>query len=305
MLFTPRRENAMPRSLRSLGLLPLLLLAVQGSNADDTYGAGIRAWQQEHDTDVRTGGWLLLVGRYEVAAGVSSIGSDPGSTIVLPEGAPRQLGVLTRTGSVFQFAPAPRVEATIDGAPAAATVELTTERGKGRVAAGSFSFAIRQIGDEFYALVQDSENPAARNFRGTEWFPIDPAYRVRAEFVPYAEAQSVPVPMTHIESRTVMSSTGDVVFRLHGAQLRLRSFVDGDQLFIMFRDRTNGRGTYGGGRFLHAPLPQSGATTLDFNQAFNPFCAVNDYVLCPVVPAENRLSVSVAAGEKYRASESH
>jgi len=305
MLFAPRRENAMPRKLRSLGLLPLLLLAVQGSTADHTYAAGIRAWQQAHDTEVRTGGWLLLVGRYEVATGASSIGSDPGSTIVLPDAAPRRLGVLTRTDSVFQFAPPSGVAVTIDGAPAAATVELTTERGKGRVGAGSFSFVIRQIGAEFYALVQDSENPAVRNFQGTEWFPIDPAYRVRAEFVPYAEPQSVPVPMTHIESRTVMTSTGDVIFRLHGAQLRLRSFVEGDQLFIMFRDRTNGRGTYGGGRFLEAPAPQDGATTLDFNQAFNPFCAVNDYVLCPVVPAENRLGVSVAAGEKYRGSPTH
>lgn len=305
MLLAPRLENVMPRMLGSLGLLPLLLLAVQGSATNETYASGIRAWQQQHDTDVRTGGWLLLVGRYEVAAGASSIGSDPGSTIVLPEGAPRRLGMLTRAGSVFHFAPASGVTATIDGAPVAASVELTTERGKGRVGAGSFSFVIRQIGDEFYALVQDSDNPAARNFRGTEWFPIDPAYRVRAEFVAYAQPQSVSVPMTHIESRTVMSSTGDVIFRLHGAQLRLRTFEDGDQLFIMFRDRTNGRETYGGGRFLQAPLPQAGATTLDFNQAFNPFCAVNDYVLCPVVPAENRLSVSVAAGEKYRGAESH
>jgi hypothetical protein len=135
MLPAPRRENAMPRILRSLGLLPLLLLAVQGSATDQTYAAGIRAWQQEHDTDVRTGGWLLLIGRYEVAAGASSIGSDPGSTIVLPEGAPRHLGVLTRSGSVFRFAPASGLAATIDGAPAAASVELITERGKGRVAA--------------------------------------------------------------------------------------------------------------------------------------------------------------------------
>jgi uncharacterized protein (DUF1684 family) len=81
--------------------------------------------------------------------------------------------------------------------------------------------------------------------------------------------------------------------------------VDDDQLFIMFRDRTNGRETYGGGRFLHAPLPQDGVTTLDFNKAFNPFCSVNDFVVCPVVPAENRLTVSVTAGQKYQGGESH
>jgi uncharacterized protein (DUF1684 family) len=286
------------------GLIPLLLLAGHSSAADDAYAAGIREWQHQHDTDVRTGGWLLLVGRYPVAAGASSIGSDPSSAIVLPQGAPQRLGVLTRTANAFQFAPAPGVAVAIDGAPAAGVVELTTARGKGRVAAGSFSFVVRRIGDEFYALAQDTENPAARTFTGTEWFPIDPGYRVRAEFVAYAQPQSVPVPMTHIESKEVMSSTGEVVFRLHGARLRLRSFVDGNQLFIMFRDRTNGRETYGGGRFLHAAMPQDGATTLDFNQAFNPFCAVNDYVLCPVVPAENRLGVSVAAGEKYHGGES-
>jgi uncharacterized protein (DUF1684 family) len=56
---------------------------------------------------------------------------------------------------------------------------------------------------------------------------------------------------------------------------------------------------------LHAPLPRDGVTTLDFNKAFNPFCSVNDYVVCPVVPAENRLSVSVTAGQKYPGGAPH
>ena len=295
----------MPRTLRWLGLLPLLLAAEHSDAAEGAYTAGIHEWQQQHETDVRTGGWLLLVGRYEVAPGPSSIGSDPGSTLVLPESAPPRLGVLTRTASVFRFEPAPGVALTVDGAPATGVLELATVPGKGRVAVGTFSFAVRAIGDDYYVLAQDTENPAARNFKGTEWFPVDPDYRVRATFAPYAQPQSVPVPMTHIESRTVMSSTGDVIFRLHGAQLRLKTFVDDDKLFIMFRDHTNGRETYGGGRFLHVPLPHDGATTLDFNQAFNPFCSVNDYVVCPVVPAENRLGASVAAGQKYHASEPH
>ena len=60
--------------------------------------------------------------------------------------------------------------------------------------------------------------------------------------------------------------------------------------------------TLGSGRFLHAPLPQGGATELDFNKAFNPYCAVNMYVACAVPPPQNRLAVAVEAGEKYRAS---
>lgn len=232
-------------------------------------------------------------------------GSQPASTIVLPEGAPPRLGMLTRTGSVFQFEPAPGLAVAIDGVPAAGATELTTAHGKGRVDAGSFSLAVRTIGDDYYLLAQDTQNPAVHNFKGTEWFPVDPAYRVRATFAAYAQPQSVPVPMTHIESRTMMSSTGDVIFSLDGTQVCLKTFVDDDQLFIMFRDRTNGRETYGGGRFLHALLPRDGVTTLDFNKAFNPFCSVNDCVVCPVVPAENRLGLSVTAGQKYHGGESH
>ena len=67
----------------------------------------------------------------------------------------------------------------------------------------------------------------------------------------------------------------------------------------MFQDRTNGRESYGGGRFLNAPPPKDGTTVLDFNKAFNPYCSVNEFVVCTVPPPENRLTVRVAAGEQY------
>ena len=163
----------MLRMLGSIGLLPLLLLAGQSDAAADAYAIEVHEWQHQHETDVRTGGWLLLVGRYEVVPGASSIGSDPRSAMVLPEGAPPRLGVLTHTAGEFRFEPAPGVAVTIDGAPVTGIAELSTTRGKGRVAAESFSFAVRKIGDDFYVLAQDTENPAARNFKGTEWFPVD------------------------------------------------------------------------------------------------------------------------------------
>jgi uncharacterized protein (DUF1684 family) len=71
-------------------------------------------------------------------------------------------------------------------------------------------------------------------------------------------------------------------------------------LFIPFTDATNGRETYGGGRYLDAPLPRANATEikLDFNAAYNPYCAYNNDYSCPVPPAENRLQVAIPAGEK-------
>ena len=71
-------------------------------------------------------------------------------------------------------------------------------------------------------------------------------------------------------------------------------------LFIPFTDQTNGRGSYGGGRYLDVPLPAPTAPeiALDFNRAYNPFCAYNADYRCPVPPPENRLSMAIAAGEK-------
>lgn len=71
-------------------------------------------------------------------------------------------------------------------------------------------------------------------------------------------------------------------------------------LFVPFTDATNGHETYGGGRYLDVPLPPADSTgiTLDFNRAYNPYCAYNNAYSCPVPPAENRLNVAIPVGEK-------
>ena len=80
--------------------------------------------------------------------------------------------------------------------------------------------------------------------------------------------------------------------------MKLKTYLLDDELFLIFQDGTNGIETYGGGRFLSAPMPKNGLTTLDFNKAFNPYCAVNPFAICPLAPAVNRLPVRVAAGAK-------
>ena len=68
----------------------------------------------------------------------------------------------------------------------------------------------------------------------------------------------------------------------------------------MFGDRTSGNETYPAGRFLYADAPdEHGRTVLDFNRAYNPPCAFNDFSTCPVATPRNRLRVAVNAGEKY------
>jgi uncharacterized protein len=283
----------------------VLLLSLLTSSAavpaapEDDYAAVIGKWREQFDDDVRSGGWLALAGRYPLAEGEWSIGSDAGNGMVLPAGAPARLGTLKRHGRWVGFEPVADLNTTLDDAPLTGLAELATRKGAGRVRSGAWGFAVRQVGEDYYVLVQNQDNPAIEAFKGTSWFAIDPAWKVMARFVPYTRPERRAVPMMHIDSKESMSSLGAVSFQLGGRTHTLRTFSSGEHLFVMFRDRTNGRETYGGGRFLEAPLPDNGIVVLDFNKAFNPYCSVNSYVICPVVPAENHLTVAVTAGERF------
>ena len=74
---------------------------------------------------------------------------------------------------------------------------------------------------------------------------------------------------------------------------------DSESLWIIFADRTNGHGSYGAGRFIYSDgMPRNGRLVVDFNKAYNPPCAFNDYSTFPLPPQQNRLNMAVMAGEK-------
>lgn len=290
------------RRVSETGFGFLLLATLSACAADDAYVAEIQKSRRESDAFMRSDkSPLRLVGRFQVAENVSTPGSDPASTIVFPERAPRQIGKLTRQGRAFRFEASPGVEITINGNLINAAVELHVAKSpepSDRVGTGDFLFAIRPIGEDFYLLLQDANSPFLREFKGSAWFPIDTAYRVEAQFTPYAQKETTLVPFTSGGSEPYTAS-GDVIFQLGGQTLRLKTFESHGTLLVMFRDQTSGKETYGGGRFLGAPLPKDGKTTLDFNRAYNPYCAFNPYAACPTPPRENRLPIRIAAGEKY------
>jgi uncharacterized protein (DUF1684 family) len=89
-------------------------------------------------------------------------------------------------------------------------------------------------------------------------------------------------------------------FEKDGKKASLLPFLDlGEKrLFVLFGDCTNGRETYGAGRFLYAPVPEEGRILLDFNKAFNPPCAFTPYAVCPLPPPENKVELTIDAGEK-------
>ncbi len=94
-----------------------------------------------------------------------------------------------------------------------------------------------------------------------------------------------------------------VAFEIDGVPATLTLFRDADSqyLFLPFADAGAGTETYGAGRYVEVQMLNDGRLLIDFNYAYNPYCAYNERWTCPIPPAENRLSVPIAAGERVYA----
>ena len=92
---------------------------------------------------------------------------------------------------------------------------------------------------------------------------------------------------------------GKVSFAVGGEDTELTLYSTGHPgYFVPFRDATSGKETYGAGRYLDLDPNEDGTVTIDFNYAYNPFCAYNEAYSCPLPPVENWLKVPIEAGEK-------
>jgi len=145
-----------------------------------------------------------------------------------------------------------------------------------------------------------------KHFKGLDFFKFDSAYIVTAQFK--RTPNEKPFRMKTTTSRLpVYVKYGELTFQLKGTDFRLNIYqnqglieTEGyeDYLFLPFLDETNGLETYGGGRYIEARIPQGDTVIIDFNKAYNPYCAYNDKYSCPIVPRENYLKTRVEAGVK-------
>ena len=141
-----------------------------------------------------------------------------------------------------------------------------------------------------------------RDFKGLHYFPENPDLRLEAQ------VEQLP-PKERIEMQT---STGDVQiyfrhsrfhFNVDGSEAELTIYEGSNGFFLPFVDSLAGQETYPAGRYLEPePLPD-GRFLVDFNLAYNPYCAYNEHWSCPLTPFENRLKVPIRAGEKIFDSE--
>ncbi|RED92817.1 DUF1684 domain-containing protein [Marinoscillum furvescens] len=141
------------------------------------------------------------------------------------------------------------------------------------------------------------------DFYPLEFFQIDPAYRVRANLERIQSPSRISIPSSD-GSSAPYSKFAYAHFTLDGQKLKLLILKPAgfgavpNTYFTAFADATSGETTYGGGRYLDLDIGKSDNIIIDFNNAYNPYCAYTSEYACPLPPPENLLPVAVAAGEK-------
>jgi len=326
-------QSRAPRSVRTPTLLAAALLAAPGApplHADapataspsspsvpdagaelESERADVAAWRAQRLTSLTSdSGWLTLAGLFWLKEGDNSFGRAASNALALDSPSlADSAGSFVLSGHRVRFTARPGSGVTHDGEPVTSLELLADTSGDPTVlASGTLRFFVIERAGHLGVRVRDLDNPHRRQFRGLSYFPVSTAWVFDARFIPYE-------PVRHIRIVNILGmeeedvSPGAVVFSRDGREWRLDTVLEqpGDkELFIMFADTTSGHETYGAGRFLYVPLPASGRTRLDFNKAYNPPCALNDFATCPLPPPQNRLMLRIDAGEKvYAGGASH
>ena len=147
------------------------------------------------------------------------------------------------------------------------------------------------------------------------FYDIDESYRVTASFEKLDDKEGFDMN-TSAGIKQKYFEYGLLSFRLHDSLLHLHVYQSKDlmkqkkykeYLFVPFGDATSGFESYGGGRYIdfYIPAIKNSEVVIDFNKAYNPYCAYTTGYACPIPPLENLLTVPITAGEKNYGKKIH
>lgn len=161
---------------------------------------------------------------------------------------------------------------------------------------------VKELSDTAYGVLNQKE---VDEFEGLDYFDFDSEFQINATFT--KDKGKVFEMLTTTERKPKYRRFGYVDFEVNGKKCRLEVYQNmglkkqkeyRDYLFIPFRDGTSRNETYGGGRYLDVRIPSGKTILLDFNLAYNPYCAYSYRYSCPIPPECNTLTTKIEAGEK-------
>ena len=176
--------------------------------------------------------------------------------------------------------------------------------------AQSYKEQIEKHREEYKAVfIKETRSPLKKDdLKNLQFFEPDSTYRIKAK-VQLLKKQKIFKMPTYDGSSKEFIRYAKVNFEINGQPLELTLYrniglmvnpIYKNLLFLPFTDETNNVSTYGGGRYIDLDLNQikNKKLEIDFNKAYNPYCAYSDGYRCPVPPEENNLTLSINAGEK-------
>jgi uncharacterized protein len=314
VIFSLSRSNETMKNKLILAVIPILfsLVACTHSTKEQSptevtnkvnigYEQSINTWHKGREESLKKeDGWLALVGLFWLKEGRNTFGSSDKNDIVFPNNKlAAQAGAFILNHDQVLLEVADNTDVTIDGAVVKQTVVYNSEMEQApEMKQGSLSWYVIKRGDKYGIRLRDAESEARKKFKGVERYPVASNWKLEAqlELNPFPKQ----IAITNVLGQTSQeNSPGALVFTVAGQQYRLDVLEEGDELFLIFADKTNGTETYGAGRYLYAAKPGvDGKTILDFNKATNPPCAFTSFATCPLPPKQNFLAIKIPAGEK-------
>jgi len=274
--------------MRTAGLVAIAVAAIAADSG--AYQREVAKFRAERETKLKADdGWLTVVGLHWLHEGINTVGSDPKSDAPLPESMPSHVGTIVLTKGKVHFKPAPGVPLKEMDLKTDVTPQYD------RLTLGRVKFFVIEREDRFGVRVKDNDSEARRKFTGLRWYSVDPAWKIKATFIPAPHDVFFD---TEVGVKEKDQSPGYVTFTRGGKEYKMEPVTEDDHLWFVFRDQTSGKTTYAASRFLYVPMPKDGFVEIDFNKAENPPCVFTDYATCPLPTPQNRLQLAVTAGEQ-------
>ena len=277
-------------------LMPVLFM-LAGSNGQQD----VMAWRDRQEKKMRGDKSPFAVERVEtLEKDRNTLGSAADAAVNLPgDGIPAVAGeVVIHDGKAVLVSQSPQM--LVNGI---FEREHTLE-GTDWVALGQYRLQLRRPNGKFAIRVSNLKSQAMLRYHGLKYYAFDERYRVPARFTPDGGKHDFTVESSQGGPQQ-LPYAGKLSFELSGMPYTLDAFIDGDEpdaLFVIFRDATSAKETYGVGRYIYVARSVSGKsdgkTTLDFNKAFNPLCAYGPLFFCPIPPKQNHLPLAIPVGEK-------
>ena len=280
------------------------IISVVGVKAQDAkYIAAVNQWHADRIEDLKApDGWLNLEGLFWLHKGRNVLGTQKNADCHYTHpNFPKDLGTFIYEGDsvLWQNGNAKTIKINKQATVTGRTYKVFGPDEKAAIMDyAQFSWIVIKREDKIGIRFRNLKAKTLLQFKGIKRFPVQSEWKLKAKLV---QPEQNFLMITNIIGQTTASkNAGKLVFEKEGKTYSLDVIDEGGpNLFIVFSDQSSGVSTYGAGRFIEIPRPDSlGNTEIDFNTAYNPPCAFTAFATCPLPPKQNRLALKIEAGEK-------